>query len=73
VSTIEHQEAVTVDGVCLQLSAEEARLVVEGLRTLLNARRFSFKEPHEDMRQVHAPLFDLLDRVESELKRAAGR
>lgn len=57
----------------LAFTRDELEFVLDGLRTLLNARRFGFKEPREDMRQVHAQLFDLLERVEGQVKRAFGK
>jgi hypothetical protein len=65
--------AVAQDVVELVFTREEAELVVDALRTLLNARRFGFKEPHEDMRHLHAQLFDLLERVDGQVKRAFGK
>ncbi|MBX7072051.1 MAG: hypothetical protein K1X71_02795 [Pirellulales bacterium] len=61
-------DTYTTDGVELHFSRDEAGLVAEGLRALLNCRRFGIKEPYEDMRQTHAQLFELVDRVESQLK-----
>jgi hypothetical protein len=63
------QDAALCNGaVDLHFSREEAELVVEALRTLANSRRFAFKEPQEDVRQLHAQLFDLVERVENEVR-----
>lgn len=53
--------------VVLHLSRDEADAVVEGLHMLLNCKRFAFKEPHEDVRQLHAPLYEMVERIEAEV------
>lgn len=58
--------------VTLALNSEEAKLVVEGLRTLLNCRRFAPKEPDEDTRQLHAEYYAVLEKVQAQLAAATG-
>ncbi len=64
---------VATDGVELHFSKTEAELLIDALRTLANSRRFAFKEPQEDVRQMHPQLFELAERVESQIKRAFGK
>jgi hypothetical protein len=56
---------VAADNVVLRVSLEEAHAIVEGLNMLLNCKRFSFKEPHEEVRQLHASLFETVERIEA--------
>lgn len=58
--------------VTLALTPEEAKLVLEGLRTLLNCRRFGPKEPHEDSRQLHPEYYAVLEKVEAQISAATG-
>ena len=57
--------SIATDNVVLQVSREEAHAIVEGLNMLLNCRRFSFKEPDEDVRQLHAALYETVERIEA--------
>lgn len=66
-------EAVLQNAVELQFTKAEAELLVEAFRTLANSRRFAFKEPQEDVRQMHGDLFELAERVEAQVKRAFGK
>lgn len=63
------------DRIALQVSREEAEMIIDGLRMLLNSRRFSFKEPSEDVRQLHAEVYEAVARIEAEIKkgRATGQ
>lgn len=56
---------VAADNVVLCVSHDEAHAIVEGLNMLLNCRRFSFKEPHEEVRQLHASLYETVERIEA--------
>jgi hypothetical protein len=56
---------VATDNVVLRVSREEAHAIVEGLNMLLNCRRFAFKEPHEEVRQLHASLYETVERIEA--------
>ncbi len=58
---------VAADNVVLRVSLEEAHAIVEGLNMLLNCKRFSFKEPHEEVRQLHGSLFEMVERIEAEV------
>lgn len=62
--------ALLNEAVDLHFTRHEAELLVEALRTLTNSRRFAFKEPQEDVRQMHAQLFELAERVERQVKQA---
>lgn len=66
-TTVEAPESVT-----LHVSPEEAALIVEGLRMLLNSRRFSFKEPSDDVRQLHARVYQAVERIEDEVKKRSS-
>jgi len=59
--------SVATDSVVLRVSHDEAQAIVEGLQMLLNCRRFSFKEPDEDVRQLHAELFSTVERIAAEV------
>ena len=54
---------VAADNLVLRVTREEAHAIVEGLNMLLNCKRFSFKEPHEDSRQLHASLYETVERI----------
>ena len=56
---------IATDNVVLCVSREEAHAIVEVLNMLLNCRRFTFKEPHEEVRQLHASLYETVERIEA--------
>lgn len=57
----------------LEVTRDEAELILDGLVMLLNSKRFSFKEPDEDSRQVHAELYAAVARLEAFLEQGFGR
>lgn len=59
--------SVATANVVLRVSHDEAQAIVEGLQMLLNCRRFSFKEPDEEVRQLHAELFATVERIAAEV------
>lgn len=59
--------------IALHVTREEAEMIVEGLHMLRNCRRFSAKEPGDDVRTLHAALYDALERIEGELAPLLGR
>jgi hypothetical protein len=63
----------TTDSVALHVTREDAGLIVDGLQMLLNCHRFAFKEPGEDVRQMHAQLYETVERIEAELATFIGR
>lgn len=52
----------------LELTREDANLILEALTMLLNSRRFAFKEPHENVRDTHAATFESCERIEAALR-----
>lgn len=60
-------EKITID-----VTPAEAEMIVEGLRMLLNTRRYSFKAKDDDVRKLHGPLFDAVERFERLLAPSAS-
>lgn len=58
------------DRIEIAVNRDEAELVLDGLRMLSNCRRYSFKEGHESIRQLHGELLDLIARIETRFQRA---
>ena len=54
----------------IEITRDEANLILEGLGMLLNCRRYSFKESHEDVRELHASVFQAYERIEGVLREA---
>jgi hypothetical protein len=72
----EHSVTTSVaapETVALQITPEEAEMVVEGLHMLLNSRRFSFKEPSEDVRQLHHSVYEAVERIEAAIRKASPK
>ncbi len=77
--SIQHKEisvsttVVATETVALQISREEAEMIVDGLHMLLNSRRFAFKEPNDDVRQLHARVYEAVERIEAEIKKGLAQ
>lgn len=56
----------------LQISRAEAEIILDALRALLNMRRFSFKEPDQDPRELYGDVADALAHVQAEVQRVFG-
>mgnify|MGYP001287488990 CR=1 FL=1 len=57
----------------LEVTRDEADLILDGLVMLLNSKRFGFKEPDEDALQVHADLYAAVARFEAFFQQSFGR
>lgn len=62
------RESTTAATVALELTRDEAAMLLEGLKILLNSKRFAFKEPDEVAQQMHADVFAAVARLESFLE-----
>jgi len=67
------RESTTVTTATLEVTRDEADLILDGLVMLLNSKRFGFKEPGEDALQVHADLYATVARFEAFFKQSFGR
>ncbi|MBX3413064.1 MAG: hypothetical protein KF708_10285 [Pirellulales bacterium] len=59
------RESTTTATASLDLTREEAEMLLEGLKILLNSKRFAFKEPDESAQRLHADVFAAVSRFEA--------
>jgi hypothetical protein len=57
----------------LEVTRDEAELLLDGLRILLNSKRFAFKEASDDTRQMHADAYAAVARLEEFVRTNFGR
>lgn len=57
----------------LHVSRAEAQIILDALRALTNLRRFSFKEPGQDPRELYGDVADTLEHVQDEVERVFGK
>lgn len=61
------------DTASLTVSRSDAERILEALRMLVHCRLFSFKQPDEDVRQLHREVFELYERIASQVHDAFPR
>lgn len=59
------RESTTSTTASLELTREEAEMLLDGLQILLNSKRFAFKEPDENAQKIHADIFAAVARLEA--------
>ncbi len=67
-----NQPTTTRQTASLDVTREEADLIVEGLKVLCNCRRYAFKEQDEDVEQLHHELFSTASDLQKRLRDAFG-
>lgn len=59
------RESTTSATASLELTREEAEMLLDGLKILLNSKRFAFKEPDENAQKIHGDVFAAVSRLET--------
>ena len=67
-----NQPTTTPQTALLDVTRDEADLIVEGLKILCNCRRYAFKEQNEDVEQLHRDLFSIASDLQKRLHDAFG-
>jgi hypothetical protein len=62
------QQATTGETVALSLTRDEAQVVVDALRCLVNTRRYAFKDDKVDINEVHRSMFDAAERIATAIR-----
>ncbi len=57
----------------VEISRADAELILDALRTMLNLRRYSFKEPGQDPRELYGDVADALARFRDQYEREFGK
>ncbi len=64
------QTTTAPESASLQITREQAELILEAVKMLCNSRRYAFKDQHDDIEQVHSSLFDSASDLEQRLRDA---
>ena len=67
-----NQPTTAPDSTSLDVTRDEADLIIEALQMLCNCRRYAFKEHDEDVEQLHRHLFNSAGDLQQRLRDAFG-
>ncbi len=68
-----NQATETPPRITLEVSPDDAGLILDGLRMLLNCKRYATKDLADDPREIHAQYYDVVERIGQQIDQALGK